>query len=140
EGEKYWIEVKDANWIGEKGKRIPAKSITISDGNVFTSLSFSESEFVDGANFTRDSYKALNNIAKVRFQTAIFELKDLVEPTITMIEKLTAPEPDVFSGMSFEEIQTAADRLLSSNGYIDPDSNLGKVVMLIANLAARMKE
>lgn len=142
EGEKYYVKVKDGSWGPGTGI---VKKITISDGTAFTSFSIAEVEFEKNSlclvgDETKAKSVRLNNLAGARFRMAIEDLKDMVEPTITMIERLTAPEPEVFSGMSFEEIQTAADRLLSSNGYIDPDSNLGKVVMLIANLAARMKE
>ena len=82
----------------------------------------------------------LNNLAGARFHMAIEDLRDMIEPTNMLIEKLTAPEPegpDVFSGMDFAEIQIAADRMLS--GHADM-SRIDKLLLLIANLAARMKE
>lgn len=48
---------------------------------------------------------------------------------------------DTFSGMSFEDIQKAANEIMKD---VDVDTSahlyFGDVVLMIANLAARMKE
>ena len=47
---------------------------------------------------------------------------------------------ELFSGMNCQEIQSAADEMLSHSGFPHISWDTKRLLILVANLAARMKE
>lgn len=80
------VEISETDWDAGRRNLLPALVIHFAG----TYFSIAEIEFEQNQHRS----DRLNNLAEVRFQSAIEDLKDMAEGPNRLIERLTAPEPE----------------------------------------------